>query len=192
VKWSETLKRHLSDEDSKPAEYSEEKICGAAYRPFTKMSLYYDSLFVDRPGKFRNFFPTKKTSKENCVICVPGSGAFRPFHTVAVHGLVSLDFIDKTQCFPLLTYSEDGKHKQDNITPKARTLFQIFYVDDTITQADIFHYVYAVLHHPAYRIRFAENLKRDLPRIPFIGVATGGGGKRQLLPVVRRREDARR
>jgi len=28
-----------------------------------------------------------------------------------------------------------------------------------------------VLHHPIYRTRFAENLKRDLPRIPFIGVA---------------------
>jgi predicted helicase len=49
-------------------------------------------------------------------------------------------------------------------------LFQIFYDDDGITAADIFHYVYAVLHHPAYRTRFAENLKRDLPRIPFIGV----------------------
>jgi predicted helicase len=77
---------------------------------------------------------------------------------------------DAFQCFPLFTYSKDGKHKQENITPKARTLFQIFYADDGITAADIFHYVYAVLHHPAYRTRFAENLKRDLPRIPFIGV----------------------
>ena len=49
-------------------------------------------------------------------------------------------------------------------------MFQIFYADDRITAADIFHYVYAVLHHPAYRTRFAENLKRDLPRIPFVGV----------------------
>src|ERR1035437_2104499 len=63
--------------------------------------------------------------------------------------------------------------RRDNITPKARTLFQIFYDDDSITAADIFHYVYAVLHHPAYRTRFAENLKRDLPRIPFVGVAAG-------------------
>jgi predicted helicase len=52
-------------------------------------------------------------------------------------------------------------------------LFQIFYDDDSITAADIFHYVYAVLHHPAYRTRFAENLKRDLPRIPFVGVPVG-------------------
>ena len=54
---------------------------------------------------------------------------------------------------------------------KALTLFQIFYDDDGITREDIFHYVYALLHHPAYRTRYAENLKRELPRIPFVGVA---------------------
>lgn len=30
-----------------------------------------------------------------------------------------------------------------------------------------------MLHHPTFRTRFAENLKRDLPRIPFVGVAAG-------------------
>ena len=34
----------------------------------------------------------------------------------------------------------------------------------------VFHYVYAVLHHPHYRARYAENLKKSLPRIPLIGV----------------------
>ena len=32
-----------------------------------------------------------------------------------------------------------------------------------------------VLHHPAYREKFAENLKRELPRIPFIGTVGGRG-----------------
>jgi predicted helicase len=36
-----------------------------------------------------------------------------------------------------------------------------------ITKQDIFHYVYAVLHHPAYREKYALNLKREFPRIPF-------------------------
>jgi predicted helicase len=35
-----------------------------------------------------------------------------------------------------------------------------------------------VLHHPAYRARYAENLKRDLPRIPFVGVAVGMAERR--------------
>jgi predicted helicase len=45
-------------------------------------------------------------------------------------------------------------------------------VKDTFGKASmatsvIFHYVYGVLHHPAYRTKFADNLKRELPRIPF-------------------------
>jgi predicted helicase len=36
-----------------------------------------------------------------------------------------------------------------------------------ITKWDIFYYVYGLLHHPGYRTKFADNLKRELPRIPF-------------------------
>ena len=36
-----------------------------------------------------------------------------------------------------------------------------------IEKGDIFHYTYALLHHPDYRTRFAANLKRELPRIPM-------------------------
>jgi len=39
---------------------------------------------------------------------------------------------------------------------------------DEVTKWDIFHYVYAMLHHPVYRERYAENLKRDLPRVPLL------------------------
>ncbi len=37
-----------------------------------------------------------------------------------------------------------------------------------ITKWDIFYYVYAILHHPQYREKYAANLKRELPRIPFV------------------------
>ncbi len=36
-----------------------------------------------------------------------------------------------------------------------------------IQEWDIFHYTYALLHHPAYRERYQVNLKRDLPHIPY-------------------------
>lgn len=45
--------------------------------------------------------------------------------------------------------------------------FRSHYADPSITKWDIFHYTYAVLHHPDYRTRYAANLKRELPRIPF-------------------------
>lgn len=36
-----------------------------------------------------------------------------------------------------------------------------------LSKDDIFHYVYAVLHDPVYREKYALNLKREFPRIPF-------------------------
>jgi hypothetical protein len=36
-----------------------------------------------------------------------------------------------------------------------------------IDKWNIFHYTYALLHHPEYRTRYAANLKRELPRIPM-------------------------
>lgn len=46
--------------------------------------------------------------------------------------------------------------------------FQNHYGDEAITKWDIFHYVYAVLHHPEYRTRYVANLRRELPRIPMV------------------------
>ena len=51
-----------------------------------------------------------------------------------------------------------------------------------ITKLDIFHYVYGLLHHPEYRRRYAANLKRELPRIPYaedFGAVAGIG--RELM-----------
>jgi predicted helicase len=36
-----------------------------------------------------------------------------------------------------------------------------------LTKDAIFHYVYGVLHDPLYREKYAQNLKREFPRIPF-------------------------
>jgi predicted helicase len=174
IKWSETLKRLFREE--RELEFNANKIIDALYRPFTTQLLYYAPLFVDRPGKFDEFISSKKNLKGNKFICLSDVGLRAPFSCLVTDKISDLHLCATTdgfQNFPFQTYSDDGKHKQDNVTPKARTMFQIFYDDDTITQADIFHYVYAVLHHPAYRTRFAENLKRDLPRIPFVGVAAG-------------------
>jgi predicted helicase len=72
-----------------------------------------------------------------------------------------------SQCFPFYTYDEDGSARRENITDWALTQFRAQYADETITKWDIFHYVYALLHHPTYRKTYAANLKRDLPHIPF-------------------------
>jgi len=174
IAWSEMLKKSL--ERGVRVEFDEASIRPSYYRPFVSTWLYFDSVMNERRYGFPQIFPTANT--KNLSLCVTDVAGRSPFSVLASDRIVDLHLAASTdtfQCFPLYHYVEDKNKKKfdrrDNITTKARTLFQIFYDDDTITQADIFHYVYAVLHHPAYRTRFAENLKRDLPRIPFVGVA---------------------
>lgn len=60
----------------------------------------------------------------------------------------------------------DGTNQTENITDAALTQFHAHYDDQSITKWQIFHYIYAVLHHPGYGEKFAENLRRELPASP--------------------------
>ena len=75
----------------------------------------------------------------------------------------------QAQCFPFFTYEGEDLTRHENIPLSMLVKFQQHYGDEKITKWDIFHYVYAVLHHPEYRARYVANLRRELPRIPFIG-----------------------
>ena len=59
------------------------------------------------------------------------------------------------------------EERDDNITDTALRAFQRRYGDEEITKDAIFDYVYGVLHAPAYRGRFANDLAKALPRIPM-------------------------
>ncbi len=171
VKWSETLKRHLLD--GLEIEYSEKRIRRSIYRPFCLMWLYFDSMLIDRPGSFSIYFPSDDDATRNRLIAVNLSPE-RPFCVCCFNSIPSKDvaggFGSPTYCFPLSILSEDGEMIDDNITQKSLTLFRIFYDDDDITRQDIFYYVYALLQHPTYSARYADNLKYELPRIPFVAI----------------------
>ena len=76
-------------------------------------------------------------------------------------------YADPQQSFPFYTYSEDGTNRSENITDWALAQYRAHYRDEAIGKWDIFYYVYALLHHSAYRERYEANLKRDLPRLPY-------------------------
>jgi len=167
IKWSATLKNHLKA--GTLAEFSDERIITSLYRPFISMLLYYDHMLVDRPGLFEQIFPVGKPDLDNRAICVPNAGGRARFWCFAT-GLppnYALTSIDATGCFPFFTYNKDGTRCQENITDWALSQFQVHYGDTTISKVDIFNYIYAVLHHTQYREKYATNLKRELPRIPF-------------------------
>ena len=62
---------------------------------------------------------------------------------------------------------DGGEMMVDNITDYALDEYQTHYKDKTISKESIFYYVYGLLHHPGYRKKYANNLSRELPRIPM-------------------------
>ena len=83
------------------------------------------------------------------------------------HSIVDLLPQGGSQCFPLYTYDADGTNRRENVTDWALAQFRERYGDAGISKLDIFHYVYGLLHHPGYRERHADSLRRELPRIPL-------------------------
>ena len=166
ISWSENLKRKLRS--GQLAEFVESKLRESLYRPFTKTNLFFDRVLNERVYVFPSIFPTPDTENENRVICVAGIGDRKGFGCLITNRISNLDLaFEKNQCFPFYTYNEDGTNRHENVTHWVLAQFRTHYRDDTISKWDIFHYTYGLLHHPDYRERYQENLKRDLPHIPF-------------------------
>ncbi len=166
IKWSSGLKLKL--ERGELAESTESKCRVSLFRPFTKMNLCFDNTLNHRMSIFPTTFPIPETEKENQVICINVSRTSASFHTLMVNVIPDYHITGDAQCFPFYTYDEAGTNRQENVTDWALTEFQTYYGDNTLTKWDIFHYTYALLHHPDYREKYQANLKRDLPHIPFV------------------------
>ncbi len=162
--WSETLKHQLRG--GHRAKFDPNEIRSSLYRPFTRQWLYFDSQFVERRYQTNLVFPCEETERENRVIWVK-TGSEIPFFVLSANTIPNGLPQGASQCFPLYTYDEDGTNRRENITDWAVAEFRSHYSKKSITKQEIFHYTYALLHHPEYRTRYAANLKRELPRIPF-------------------------
>jgi len=175
IRWDEYVSGNL--ERGRHTEFDEAYIQKVAYRPFTATNCYADPLFAKRPAPSRWMFPG--SFSENRAICVPGVGSTKPFSALVVGTMPDLELISKGQCFPRYRYQEQadtqsdlpGLEKKlervDNITDTALRVFRVHYKDNQITKDSIFDYVYGVLHAPDYRERFANDLSKQLPRIPL-------------------------
>ena len=181
IKWDSTLLRNMGRGISAP--FSEENLGIASYRPFVKMAFYLHPEYIMRTYQIRSIFPTSDTP--NSVICVTGKGSTKPFSTLITNVIPDLELVSKSQCFARWTYvlhDEDlsgtrktnsaapffGYHRIDNITDWCLDKFHSYYNNPHITKADIWHYLYGMLHAPDYQTRFAFDLSKSLPRIPLV------------------------
>ncbi len=165
IKWCSRLKQAFRKEAY--AQFDAVRMRDALYRPFSERLVYLDPILTHRRGIFPRAFPGGAAREENRVLVCGGYGR-TPFAVLGSRGPVDVNFYaDPAQCFPFYVYDEDGTNRRENITDWALEHFRKHYNDKKITKWHIFHYVYGVLHHPEYRAKYAENLKRELPRIPL-------------------------
>lgn len=163
IKWDADLITYLERGIEKKFEI--EEITECLYRPFYKQFYYFDKHFT---GRIYQWFEIYKPEKQNNLyIIMPGLSSPKDFFLLSSKMIVDLNCLPAgCQCMPLYTYNSEGK-KIYNITDWALKLFRNYYKDSLIYQDEIFHYVYAVLHNPAYQKRYELNLKREFPRIPL-------------------------
>ena len=162
IKWSSRLKERLAA--NVKVEFDSREIRAALYRPFTFQYLYFDETLVHRRGRFPQIIPDDL--KDNLVIWLK-IGSDWPMFALLTNRISDQLPQGGSQCFPFYTYNEDGTNRRENITDWSLEQFRSHYKNKSIAKWDIFHYVYALLHHPLYREHYAANLKRELPRIPF-------------------------
>ena len=152
------------------------------YRPFFKQKTYFNRQLNNCVYQLPKLFPTPH--HKNLVICVSGVGVTKDFSAIITNYLPDLELIGKSQCFPLYWYDENKCEQEvslfgttneerwtqrDGITDWClQEVRSRFAGAKSITKEDIFYYVYGLLHSPHYRERFADDLRKALPRIPIV------------------------
>jgi predicted helicase len=169
LKWIRKTKRVL--QRGEHLSFSDGQIRLALYRPFCERAYFFDRAFSEDVYHFPRIFPASDAERDNAAI-VTSDIAYRAgtFSALASRRIADVHLCassDRHQCFPFFIYDEDGTNRRENITDWALKQFRDHCKDKKIDKWAIFHYVYGLLHHPGYRQKYADNLKRELPRIPF-------------------------
>lgn len=128
-------------------EFDDKFIVESSYRPFNREFVYYDPRIMHRISNMKKFFPNGNES--NLSISIPGTSSSKPFMPFIANRMVDYHFQVNGRSFP--RYYFDGNE-----------------MIDAIDSDDLFYYIYGFLHLPEYRERFANDLKKSLPRIKII------------------------
>ncbi|OZC35704.1 damage-inducible protein [Marinobacter vinifirmus] len=181
ISWTRGLKQNLVK--GRLYKFDNSCLVPSLYRPFTKQWLYFNRIFNEMILQMPRIFPNAEA--ENLVICVSGVGDRSGFSALVSQLPPSYDIIEKGQCFPLYYYEKsnglerndydlfsDGASsrlkRKDAISDSGLEHFQSSYPGTQLNKDDLFYYVYGILHSRDYRERYADNLSKELPRIPAV------------------------
>ena len=183
ISWNRSLLRRLAR--NREISFVPDALRKSYYRPFTAQWLYFDRSLISDIGKMPMFFPEKDASNRMIVIKMRWSG----YGQIAsmVDQVIELQSDGGTQCFPrylydaaeepdsdelpgeLLASAAAGKvTRRDAVTDEGLKHFTDAYPGENISKDDVFYYIYGLLHSEEYRERYADNLTKQLPRIPLM------------------------
>jgi predicted helicase len=180
ISWSRALKASLGR--GREIDVNEAGFVKCHYRPFQQQHLYFDKNLNEVQYQMPSIFPGG--SGENLLICIAGAGE-RAGSALMVNSVSNFHTMDTAQCFPRYLYdlndeagtlfgsrpnSQNGS-RRDAISIRAVNGLRSHYSDDHISADDIFYFIYGILHSPAYRDEFGDNLRKQLPRIPRLSRA---------------------
>ena len=169
IKWSRAVKNDL--QNNVEYKFDRKNIIEATYRPFVKSYLYFEKHLNEMQYQLGAIF----SGEPNPTIAFLSVDSSNPLAVLAVNQHFDYCLLKKgnggTQSLPRWRYEGEGR-RVDNISDWALMQFRLRYDagkkgSRQISKDAVFHYVYGVLHDPVYREKYAQNLKREFPRIPF-------------------------
>ena len=158
IKWSPKLEQLLKR--GQPIKFDENNIRLGLYRPYTKKYLYYDNKLVERPGLYY-----KQFGDSNEVIFTTGRGASKDFSVLATDLIPNMDCLEKAQGF--MRYNNEPS-SDDLVPPDRDNVSTTFATKLGLTTDETYAYVYGLLSSPEYQQKYANDLKKDLARIPIV------------------------
>ena len=187
IKWSRSLKNNLSRLNHSES-FFKNKLIKSTYRPFFYQYVYFDRFWNEYVYSLPKIFPNRDTSNlaicssgvDNLVICINQNAKDAGQIALMTDHIADLHFNGDTQCFPRWLPGEQSKAAEDTLdfgepsempsgfSQEALPHFQAAYPGKPITEDDLFYYIYGILHSEDYRTRYANNLMKELPRIPRV------------------------
>jgi predicted helicase len=179
ISWTLSLKNRLAALRDLAAVPSQ--VVVATYRPFFRQFAYFDPGLNHIRGQSPRFFPTPDHA--NFGFVVTGVSSHAPFGLLMVDALPDLHVLDTGQFFARWRYEEvhdsgmldlgvseglGGYRRIDNVTDESLAAFRAAYPQRKFTTDDVFFYTYGLLHSPEYRLTYAADLKKTLPRLPLV------------------------
>ncbi len=160
ISWTDGLKNKLINNKNLQAS-SMERMRLALYRPFSKQWLYWDEDLINRQRRFSKIFPDNNACN---VVINTGCGNGKAFSALISDFISDCSLISPNQAYPLYYYDEMG-NRYYAISGYALNLFRRHYGDNSITEEEIFYYIYAIFHHKGYVEKYKNSLTKEAPRI---------------------------